>query len=166
MPSLDVYQKIGEECNLTLGSGVVTDVDTLKWVLQPGWNMVGNPYPFSFNLGDVDQTLFCGPLDYVIMMAGLITRLPSLLLVDILFVTKLIPLLSSLPSVLMGVSVPVSSQVTALKTEKISTSKFQLRKLKSFSEPVSVSAQWDILIITTLLESIHRRKPILICMTM
>ena len=26
--------------------------------------MVGNPYPFSFNLGDVDQTLFCGPLDY------------------------------------------------------------------------------------------------------
>ena len=59
-----VYQKIGEECDFTLGSGVVTDVDTLKWVLQPGWNMVGNPYPFSFNLGDVDQTLFCGPLDY------------------------------------------------------------------------------------------------------
>lgn len=26
--------------------------------------MVGNPYPFAFNLGDVDQTLFCGPLDY------------------------------------------------------------------------------------------------------
>lgn len=59
-----VYQKVGEECDLTLGSGVVTNVDTLKWVLKPGWNMVGNPYPFSFNLGDVDQTLFCGPLDY------------------------------------------------------------------------------------------------------
>ena len=26
--------------------------------------MVGNPYPFSFSMGDVDQTLFCGPLEY------------------------------------------------------------------------------------------------------
>tara|TARA_B100000700_G_scaffold301335_1_gene370491 strand:+ start:6395 stop:16000 length:9606 start_codon:yes stop_codon:yes gene_type:complete len=59
-----VYQKIGEECEFTLGSGVVTDIDTLEWVLKPGWNMVGNPYPFSFSMGDVDQTLFCGPLEY------------------------------------------------------------------------------------------------------
>ena len=59
-----IYQKVGEECDFVLGSGVVSDVDTLKWVLKPGWNMVGNPYPFGFDMGDVDQTLFCGPLDY------------------------------------------------------------------------------------------------------
>ncbi|HIO72454.1 MAG TPA: tandem-95 repeat protein, partial [Flavobacteriales bacterium] len=59
-----VYQKIGEECDFTIGGGVVTNVDTLKWVLKPGWNLVGNPYPFPFDLGNVDQTLFCGPLEY------------------------------------------------------------------------------------------------------
>ena len=59
-----IYQKIGEECNLSLGSGVITEIDTLEWELEPGWNLVGNPYPFSFNMGEIDHTLFCGPLEF------------------------------------------------------------------------------------------------------
>ena len=59
-----IYQKVGEECDLTLGSGVITQIDTLEWELKPGWNLVGNPYPFSFNMGEIDHTLYCGPLEF------------------------------------------------------------------------------------------------------
>jgi hypothetical protein len=36
----------------------------LEWVLKPGWNFVGNPYPFSFFIDDVSQIEYCGPLTY------------------------------------------------------------------------------------------------------
>ena len=59
-----IYKKGDPVCDFSLGSGIVDNVDTLEWILEPGWNFVGNPYPFTFLMGDVSQIEYCGPLTY------------------------------------------------------------------------------------------------------
>ena len=59
-----IYKKGDPVCDFSLGSGIIENVDTLEWVLKPGWNFVGNPYPFSFFIDDVSQIEYCGPLTY------------------------------------------------------------------------------------------------------
>ena len=59
-----IYKKGDPVCDFSLGSGIIENVDTLEWVLKPGWNFVGNPYPFPFFIDDVSQIEYCGPLTY------------------------------------------------------------------------------------------------------
>ena len=35
-----IYKKGEPVCDFSLGSGIVDNVDTLEWVLEPGWNFV------------------------------------------------------------------------------------------------------------------------------
>ena len=59
-----IYKKGEPVCDFSLGSGIVDNVDTLEWVLEPGWNFVGNPYPFTFLMNNISQIEYCGPLTY------------------------------------------------------------------------------------------------------
>ena len=59
-----IFKKGDPVCDFSLGSGIINNVDTLEWVLEPGWNFVGNPYPFSFFIGNTSQIEYCGPLTY------------------------------------------------------------------------------------------------------
>ena len=59
-----IYKKGDPVCDFSLGSGIINNVDTLEWILEPGWNFVGNPYPFSFFIGNTSQIEYCGPLTY------------------------------------------------------------------------------------------------------
>ena len=45
------------------GSGISHDQSGYTFIFQPGWNMIGNPYPFETSF-ELDQSLFRGPITY------------------------------------------------------------------------------------------------------
>jgi len=51
------------------GSGATVDQTGFTFTLQPGWNMIGNPYPFETSLS-LDQADYYGPITYGLIGEG------------------------------------------------------------------------------------------------
>ena len=51
------------------GSGTTVDQTGFTFTLQPGWNMIGNPYPFETSLS-LDQADYYGPITYGLVGEG------------------------------------------------------------------------------------------------
>ena len=60
-----LYQQVKGKANVVFstGSGRSIDLTGTTLTLQPGWNLIGSPYPFVMDV-DVDQDDFYGPLMY------------------------------------------------------------------------------------------------------
>ena len=58
-----LIQHVNPAAEFELGSGSSKDQSGFLFNLYPGWNMIGNPYPFTTTF-DLNDTLFSGPHTY------------------------------------------------------------------------------------------------------
>ncbi len=58
-----LYQRQGDDLVLKTGSGTSSDLTGTTLILEPEWNFIGSPYPFTVAV-DADQEKFYGPLTY------------------------------------------------------------------------------------------------------
>ena len=58
-----LIQHVNKAAEFELGSGSSKDQSGFTYEFDPGWNMIGNPYPFTTTL-ELNDTLFSGPTTY------------------------------------------------------------------------------------------------------
>tara|TARA_Y100000590_G_scaffold399306_1_gene482396 strand:+ start:32613 stop:36320 length:3708 start_codon:yes stop_codon:yes gene_type:complete len=64
-----LIQWMGPSISIDPGSGTTVDQTSFAFTLQPGWNMIGNPYPFETSLS-LDQADYYGPITYGLVGEG------------------------------------------------------------------------------------------------
>jgi len=58
-----LIQWVKSSMTINPGSGKTVDHTGFTFNVQPGWNMIGNPYPFTVTL-NLDESKFYGPISY------------------------------------------------------------------------------------------------------
>ena len=64
-----LIQWVDPSISIDPGSGTTVDQTSFAFTLQPGWNMIGNPYPFETSLS-LDQADYYGPITYGLVGEG------------------------------------------------------------------------------------------------
>ncbi|MCH7939899.1 MAG: hypothetical protein IID13_09165, partial [Candidatus Marinimicrobia bacterium] len=58
-----IHQRVTPGLQFSLTAGKTKDLEGLDIELAPGWNLIGNPFPFSFPV-QFNDSLFSGPITY------------------------------------------------------------------------------------------------------
>ena len=58
-----LIQHVKSTVDFQLGSGLSIDQSGWTFTFLPGWNLIGNPYPFESSL-ELNDSLFYGPVTY------------------------------------------------------------------------------------------------------